>query len=101
LAERSFPAILQRGAEHQGRGLHAQTKFRSKFCQLNPPAGSNEKAPTYLMLEGTNCFGHRGLREIKVLCRFAEVQFRGDRQEAIDLPQLHVLILSPIVGLPD
>jgi hypothetical protein len=73
LTEGGFPAIIQRGAKHQRCGLHTNAQFRTQICQLNAPTGSHEEPPAYLMLQGTNRFGHRGLSEVKPLSRLAEM----------------------------
>jgi hypothetical protein len=73
LAESSFSAIIQRGAKHQGRGFHTEAQLRAEVCYLNSPAGPDEQPAAYLTLQGANRFGHRGLREVKSLSRFAEM----------------------------
>jgi hypothetical protein len=51
LAERGLPAIVQRGAEDQDSGFHAEAKFLAKGRQLNPSARSYEEPSSYLHLQ--------------------------------------------------
>ena len=45
LTKDGLPAIVQRGAEHQGSGFYAETKFLAKGRQLDAPARSDEQWP--------------------------------------------------------
>jgi hypothetical protein len=51
LTKGGLPAILQRGAEHQHRGLYAETQLLAKGRQLNTPARSYEQPPPNLILQ--------------------------------------------------
>jgi hypothetical protein len=94
LAKSDLPAIVQRGAQNQSRGLNAEAEFLTKGRQPNLPARSDEELPSNLFLQRVYRFGDGGLGERQSPCRFSEMEIRGHRQKAVDLSQFHVVLVS-------
>src|SRR5216683_3766093 len=63
LTKGGLPTIVQRGAENQGSGFYAETKFLTKGRQLNASARSYEQLSSHFVIQGAYRFRDGGLGE--------------------------------------
>jgi hypothetical protein len=80
--------------QHQGGGFDAETKLLAKGRQLDTPARSDQQWSAHLLLQRAYRFGDGGLGKRESLRRFSEMEILRDRQEAVDLPQFHTVLVS-------
>ena len=57
--------------------------------ERHPPAGAREQRGAELALEAADLLAHRLLPHVQALRGAPEVPFLGDREDVLELPQLH------------